>query len=56
MSRKMTTRNSFTSGKVYQNVINRAPRHYLGGTVQVIPHITDEIKSQIKNAGEGLTC
>ncbi|HQA32831.1 MAG TPA: CTP synthase [Casimicrobium huifangae] len=55
VSRKMTTRNSFTSGKVYQNVINKERRgDYLGGTVQVIPHITDEIKSQIKNAGEGL--
>ncbi|HOB00134.1 MAG TPA: CTP synthase, partial [Casimicrobium huifangae] len=55
VSRKMTTRNSFTSGKVYQNVINKERRgDYLGGTVQVIPHITDEIKAQIKNAGEGL--
>ena len=55
ISRKMTTRNSFTSGKVYQNVINKERRgDYLGGTVQVIPHITDEIKAGIKSAGEGL--
>ncbi len=54
-SAKMTTRNSFTSGKVYQNVINKERRgDYLGGTVQVIPHITDEIKAGIKSAGEGL--
>ncbi len=55
ISGKMTTRNSFTSGKVYQNVINKERRgDYLGGTVQVIPHITDEIKAGIKSAGEGL--
>ncbi len=55
ISGKMTTRNSFTSGKVYQNVINKERRgDYLGGTVQVIPHITDEIKAGIRSAGEGL--
>ena len=55
VSAKMTAKNSFTSGKVYQNVINRERRgDYLGGTVQVIPHITDEIKAGIKSAGEGL--
>jgi CTP synthase len=55
ISAKMTTRNSFTSGKVYQNVINKERRgDYLGGTVQVIPHITDEIKAGIKSAGEGV--
>jgi len=55
VSQKMSARNSFTSGKVYQNVINKERRgDYLGRTVQVIPHITDEIKAQIKNAGEGL--
>ena len=55
ISAKMTTRNSFTSGKVYLNVINKERRgDYLGGTVQVIPHITDEIKAGIKSAGEGL--
>jgi CTP synthase len=55
ISRKMTARNSFTSGKIYQSVINKERRgDYLGGTVQVIPHITDEIKASIKSAGEGL--
>jgi CTP synthase len=55
VSQKLTARNSFTSGKVYQNVINKERRgDYLGGTVQVIPHITDEIKASIKSAGEGL--
>ena len=55
ISQKMTARNSFTSGKIYQSVINKERRgDYLGGTVQVIPHITDEIKTSIKSAGEGL--
>jgi CTP synthase len=55
VTRKMTAKNSFTSGKIYQSVINKERRgDYLGGTVQVIPHITDEIKSSIKAAGEGL--
>jgi len=44
---------NFTTGKVYESVIRRERRgEYLGGTVQVIPHITDEIKSRIK-AGAG---
>ncbi len=42
---KMTKANNFTSGRVYANVIKKERRgDYLGGTVQVIPHITDEIK------------
>jgi len=41
--------NNFTTGKIYQNVINNERRgDYLGSTVQVIPHITDEIKNSIK--------
>lgn len=41
--------NNFTSGQIYENVIRKERRgDYLGGTVQVIPHITDEIKRQIK--------
>jgi len=44
----MTARNNTTSGKVYYEVINRERRgDYLGATVQVIPHITDEIKRRI---------
>ena len=40
---------NFTTGKVYESVIRKERRgEYLGGTVQVIPHITDEIKSRIK--------
>ena len=55
ISLKMTAKNSFTSGKIYQSVINKERRgDYLGGTVQVIPHITDEIIAMIKMAGEGL--
>lgn len=42
----MTRRNSFSTGQVYENVIAKERRgDYLGGTVQVIPHITDEIKT-----------
>lgn len=50
----MTRRNNFTTGSVYAEVIRRE-RHgdYLGATVQVIPHITDEIKRRIKDAGQG---
>jgi CTP synthase len=46
---KMAKRNNFTTGQIYESVI-RKERHgdYLGGTVQVIPHITDEIKIFIK--------
>lgn len=45
---KMTKANNFTSGRVYANVIRKERRgDYLGGTVQVIPHITDEIKRSI---------
>ena len=50
----MTRANNFTTGRVYENVI-RAERRgdYLGGTVQVIPHITDEIKRLIKEGAKG---
>ena len=44
----LTVNSSVSSGKVYWNVLNRERRgDYLGGTVQIIPHITDEIKSHI---------
>ncbi len=50
----MTKLNNFTSGKIYDNVIKKEPRgDYLGGTVQVIPHITNEIKRCIKLGAEG---
>ncbi|EKE01803.1 MAG: hypothetical protein ACD_21C00051G0001 [uncultured bacterium] len=50
VSTKMTRHNNLTSGRVYSEVI-RKERHgdYLGATVQVIPHITDEIKMRIKD-------
>ncbi|MFZ5594478.1 MAG: CTP synthase [Pseudomonadota bacterium] len=42
---RMGKRNNFTTGRIYENVIRKERRgDYLGGTVQVIPHITDEIK------------
>ena len=51
---KMTQRNNFTSGRIYSTVIEKERRgDYLGGTVQVIPHITDEIKARIRASGEG---
>jgi CTP synthase len=50
----LAKRNSFTSGQVYDTVINKERRgDYLGGTVQVIPHITDQIKANIIAASEG---
>tara|TARA_Y100000748_G_scaffold169161_1_gene141499 strand:- start:361 stop:2016 length:1656 start_codon:yes stop_codon:yes gene_type:complete len=46
----MHKRNNFTTGRIYQNVIQKERRgDYLGATVQVIPHITDEIKECIKD-------
>ena len=49
----MTKLNNFTSGKIYENVIKKERRgDYLGGTVQVIPHITNEIKRCIKLGAE----
>lgn len=51
---KMSKNNNFTSGRIYQTVLEKERRgDYLGGTVQVIPHITDEIKSRIRASGEG---
>ncbi|MHC1751657.1 CTP synthase [Humidesulfovibrio sp.] len=45
--------NNFTSGRIYENVINKERRgDYLGGTVQVIPHITDEIKQAVLNVAK----
>jgi len=49
---KMTRRNNFTTGRVYETVLRKERRgDYLGGTVQVIPHITDEIKRRIIEGG-----
>lgn len=54
ISQRMAKRNSFTAGQIYETVIKKERRgEYLGKTVQVIPHITDEIKAQIKRGAEG---
>ncbi|HLL55773.1 MAG TPA: CTP synthase, partial [Myxococcaceae bacterium] len=50
----MSRLNNFTSGKIYHSVIQKERRgEYLGKTVQVIPHITDEIKLNIQKAAQG---
>jgi CTP synthase len=50
----MGKRNNFTTGQIYEAVIRKERRgDYLGGTVQVIPHITDEIKRCIRAGAEG---
>jgi CTP synthase len=57
--RTKTSRNSnFTTGRIYSNVIAKERRgEYLGATVQVIPHITDEIKSSVlRGAGDADVC
>ncbi len=49
ISTRMTRHNNFTTGQIYESVIRKERRgDYLGGTVQVIPHITDEIKHYIQ--------
>jgi CTP synthase len=51
---QMGKKNNFTAGRVYENVIARERRgDYLGATVQIIPHITDEIKRLAKAGAEG---
>ena len=48
---KITKKSNYTTGKIYESVINKERKgEYLGGTVQVIPHITNEIKSVILDA------
>jgi CTP synthase len=50
----MTRFNNYTTGKIYESVIKKERRgDYLGGTVQVIPHITNEIKRSIKQGADG---
>lgn len=54
ISARMSKRNNFTSGQIYETVIKKERRgEYLGKTVQVIPHITDEIKTHVKRGAEG---
>src|SRR6476469_5347568 len=51
---RMTRANNFTTGRIYEAVISKERRgEYLGATVQVIPHITDEIKARVRDATEG---
>ncbi|MBI3815806.1 MAG: CTP synthase [Nitrospinae bacterium] len=53
ISAKMTKANNVTTGKIYKSVIDKERRgDYLGGTVQVIPHITDEIKKCFLSASD----
>ena len=52
---RMTRQNNFTTGRIYESVISKERRgEYLGATVQVIPHITDEIKARVRDATEGV--
>ncbi|HEJ83171.1 MAG: CTP synthase [Desulfuromonadales bacterium] len=52
---KLTRKSNFTTGQVYDSVIRKERRgDYLGGTVQVIPHITNEIKSKILENAKGV--
>ncbi|MGH1538825.1 MAG: CTP synthase [Arenicella sp.] len=51
---KLTQKHNFTTGRIYERVLRKERRgEYLGGTVQVIPHITDEMKSAIHQGSEG---
>ena len=51
---RMKQSNNFTTGRVYSDVLRKERRgDYLGGTVQVIPHITDEIKQKVKEGADG---
>jgi CTP synthase len=51
---KMSKKNNVTTGRIYENVIRKERKgEYLGATVQVIPHITDEIKRCVMEATEG---
>ena len=55
VSHRMSRHSNFTSGQIYESVIRRERRgDYLGQTVQVIPHVTNEIKECILQASEGL--
>jgi CTP synthase len=54
ISQRMNKLNNATSGQIYQTVIQKERRgEYLGGTVQVIPHVTDEIKARILECAKG---
>ncbi|MFK7159545.1 CTP synthase [Marinospirillum sp. MEB164] len=51
---RMTQKNNFTTGRVYEHVLRKERRgDYLGGTVQVVPHITDEIQRRVEEGAAG---
>ena len=53
LNARMSSKNNFTAGQIYETILRRERRgDYLGGTVQVIPHVTDEIKRRILAGGE----
>ena len=50
----MTSRNNFTQGRVFEDVLRRERKgEYLGATIQVIPHITNDIKRRVIEGAEG---
>jgi CTP synthase len=54
LNARMSSQNNFTAGQIYETILRRERRgDYLGGTVQVIPHVTDEIKRRILEGGRG---
>src|SRR5689334_13199435 len=54
VSVRLSRANNWTTGRIYQSVITKERRgDYLGKTIQVIPHITDEIKAAIRAVSEG---
>jgi CTP synthase len=51
----LTKENNYTTGRIYHSVITKERRgDYLGGTVQVVPHVTDEIKQCIMRISQGM--
>ncbi|HLE08283.1 MAG TPA: CTP synthase, partial [Thermodesulfobacteriota bacterium] len=54
-SARMARRNNYTTGQIYDSIITKERRgDYLGGTVQVVPHVTDEIKSRVLDLADGV--
>jgi len=55
LSTRMTKKNNFTTGQIYESVLRKERRgEYLGATVQVIPHITNEMKQRVYASAEGM--
>lgn len=54
LNKSLEKKNNFTTGQIYLSVIEKERRgEYLGKTIQIVPHIVDEIKHRIKSVGEG---